>query len=146
MKKIIALLLALIMIFSMGTVAFAEGEDVNGDTSSETTPPAEEEGAEEEGTDEDSLLGEYDWILDLPFGTVKPAFKIAKIVLKLAKVYLKLGFVFGFVDKEAFMQQVGDFISGLIGDAEQAPEEAPEASDNVEPGGDVAVDEDLVAA
>lgn len=132
MKKIIALLLALIMTFSMGTVAFAEGEEGTTPDTSETTPPAEEEGTEEEGADEDSLLGEYDWILDLPFGTVKPALKVAKIVLKLAKVYLKLGFVFGFVDKEAFMQQVGDFISGLIGDAEQAPEETPEEVSGVD--------------
>lgn len=135
MKKIIALLLALIMTFSMGTVAFAEGTDTNG----ETTPPVVEE-EDTEGTDEDSLLGEYDWILDLPFGTVKPALKIAKIVLKLAKVYIKLGVVFGFVDKDALMQQVYDFIGGLIGDAE-----APEVNENVEPDGDVAVDDALAA-
>ena len=121
MKKIISLLLALIMAFSMCTVAFAtdgatEGDDIT------TNQPAEGETTDEE----DSLLGEYDWILDLPFGTVKPALKIAKIVLKLAKVYLKLGFVFGFIDKEAFVEQIGDFIGGLIGDAEQAPGEAPE--------------------
>ena len=113
MKKIIALLLALIMAFSMGTVAFAEGEAL----------PEEDTTTEDGGIVDDieDALGEYDWILDLPFGTVKPALKIAKIVLKLAKVYVKLGFVFGFVDKEAFYAQVGDFISGLIG-SEQAPE------------------------
>ena len=119
MKKIIALLLALIMTFSMGTVAFAEGEYA----SEELPPVLENNGGEAEGSDEeaeDSLLGEYDWILDLPFGTVKPALKIAKIVLKLAKVYVKLGFVFGFIDKEAFMQQVYDFIGGLIG-SEESP-------------------------
>lgn len=118
MKKIIALLLALIMTFSMGTVAFAEGEAAGNDETV-VTPPAEEEGTDEEDAEE-SLLGEYDWILDLPFGTVKPALKVAKIVLKLAKVYLKLGIIFGIIDKEAFMQQIGDFIGGLIGD-EEAP-------------------------
>lgn len=112
MKKIIALLLALIMTFSMGTVAFAEGETADDSQEIETIEPGSDEEAE------DSLLGEYDWILDLPFGTVKPALKIAKIVLKLAKVYVKLGFVFGFIDKEAFMQQVYDFIGGLIGSEE----------------------------
>ena len=135
MKKIIALLLALIMTFSMGTVAFAEGTDTNDDTTVETTPPAEEEGEEEA-----PLLGEYDWILDLPFGTVKPALKVAKIVLKLAKVYVKLGLIFGIIDKEAFMQQIGDFIGGLIGN-----EEAPEVNENVEPDGDVPVDDALAA-
>lgn len=118
MKKIIALLLALIMTFSMGTVAFAAGEDAGDPPVAEDTT---NDGGEAEGSDEeaeDSPLGEYDWILDLPFGTVKPALKIAKIVLKLAKVYVKLGFVFGFIDKEAFMQQVYDFIGGLIGSEE----------------------------
>ena len=112
MKKIIALLLALIMTFSMGTVAFAEDETAGNSQEIGTIEPGEDEEAG------DSLLGEYDWILDLPFGTVKPALKLAKIVLKLAKVYVKLGFVFGFVDKEAFMQQVYDFIGGLIGSEE----------------------------
>ena len=122
MKKIIALLLALIMTFSMGTVAFAEGEVAGGDETVVTPPPSEggEGESEAEGT-EDSILGEYDWILDLPFGTVKPALKVAKIVLKLAKVYVKLAIIFGIIDKDALMDQIGDFIGGLIGD-EQPPE------------------------
>ena len=131
MKKIIALLLALIMAFSMGTVAFAEGEDAGDPPVAEDTT---NDGEEAEGSDEESILGEYDWILDLPFGTVKPAFKIAKIVLKLAKVYVKLGFVFGFVDKEAFMQQIADFIGGLIGS-----EEIPGLEETLNPDGDTAI-------
>lgn len=130
MKKIIALLLALIMTFSMGTVAFAAEDEVTPPTegSTETTTP-DADGDDEGITDDiDDALGEYDWILDLPFGTVKPALKIAKIVLKLAKVFVKLGFIFGFVDQEAFYAQIGDFISGLIGD-ETAPEETPEVPD-----------------
>lgn len=129
MKKIISVLLALIMMFSVTTVAFAT------DAEETTTPSTEEsvpsEGGEGEATpepeegEEDSLLGEYDWILDLPFATVKPALKIAKIALKLYMVYLKLGFIFGWVDKEAFAQQVSDFISGLIGNA-QPEDTAPE--------------------
>lgn len=119
MKKIIALLLALIMTFSMGTVAFAEETDTNGDASSSTTAP---EDGDTDDSEEESILGEYDWILDLPFGTVKPALKIAKIVLKLAKVYVKLGIIFGVIDKDALVDQISDFIGGLI-----AGEEAPEA-------------------
>ena len=38
------------------------------------------------------------------------------------------------------MQQIGDFIGGLIGN-----EEAPEVNENVEPDGDVAVDDALAA-
>lgn len=132
MKKIIALLLALIMTFSMGTVAFAQ------ETTEELPPVAEDTNDEAEGSEEESILGEYDWILDLPFGTVKPALKIAKIVLKLAKVYVKLGLIFGIIDKEAFMQQIGDFIGGLIGS-----EEAPESGEIVEGSDDTAALEQL---
>ena len=140
MKKIIALLLALVMAFSMGTVAFAEGEEGTAPETSETTPPAEDETADDEqGTTEDettgdetvdSLLGEYDWILDLPFATVKPALKIAKIALKLGKVYIKLGLIFGFVDKDALVDQVAGIIEGLIGGAtEESPEGADDSGD-----------------
>ena len=66
MKKIIALLLALIMTFSVATVAFAE--DV-------TDEPAEETIL----TDVKEFLGEYEWILDLPAGVIPPALKLAKI-------------------------------------------------------------------
>ncbi len=133
MKKLISVLLALIMIFSVTTVAFAEGEDATTPPATEETTPDASEGEEGEA-EEEPLLGEYDWILDLPFGTVKPAFKIAKIALKFFKVYLKLGLIFGWVDKEEFTAQISGFIKNLIGDAqpeEPAPEEpttAPEES------------------
>lgn len=90
MKKIIALLLALIMTFSVATVAFATDAEATPDT--ETTAPEGE--TDVMGTIED-FLGEYDWILDLPFGTVKPALKVAKIALKLVLVYVKICDVFG---------------------------------------------------
>ncbi len=83
MKKIIALLLALIMTFSLASVAFAtEGETT--DTADKTVTEKAEE-----------LLGEYDWILDLDAGTILPALKIAKIALKFLKVYVKICGVFG---------------------------------------------------
>ncbi len=123
MKKIISILLALIMVFSVTTVAFAEDA---ADTDVEATAPVEGETSDE--NEEDSLLGEYDWILDMPFWTVKPAFKVAKIALKLAKVYLKLGLIFGWVDKEELTQQIGDLIGGLIGNI-QPEESAPETEE-----------------
>ena len=133
MKKVIALILALIMTFSMGTVAFAEGDVTEAPETNAPVEGGDEAADEEEAAEEekDSLLGEYDWILDLPFGTVKPALKIAKIVLKLAKVYVKLGVIFGFVDKDALMEQVYDFIGGLIG-SEEAPEADTTPADGVE--------------
>ena len=132
MKKIIALILALIMTFSMGTVAFAQEDTAPADDTSAAAP--------EEGADEEEA-GDFDWLLDLPFWTVKPALKIAKIALKFAKVYVKLGVIFGFVDKDDIIGQIEDLIAGA-----NNGEEAPESSENVEPDGDIAVDDDLVAA
>ncbi len=121
MKKIIALVLALIMTFSVATVAFAtEGEATAPET--ETTVPAEGE-TEEEGSitdDLDEMLGEYKWILDLPFGTVKPALKIAKIALKLVLVYVKICRVFN-LDPMETAQGIIEWIGDLA--AEYAPAE-----------------------
>ena len=109
MKKIISLFLALLMAFSFVTVSFAE----------ETTAPETEATAPAEGSDktDDALgnlgidLGEYDWILDLPFWTVGPAFKLAKIAFKLVSAYLKVAKSFGMVD-----QDMEDMIIGAITD------------------------------
>ncbi len=85
MKKIIALLLALIMTFSVGTLAFAtEGETVEEPTTDKTVIEQAED-----------LLGEYSWILDLPAESILPALKIAKILLKFLKVYVKICDAFG---------------------------------------------------
>lgn len=139
MKKIISILLALIMIFSVTTVAFAADEEATTPPATEETTPAE--GEEGETTEEEPLLGEYDWILDLPFGTVKPALKVAKIALKFFKVYLKLGLIFGWVDKEEFAQQISDFIKSLIGDAQPedtTPEDTVPEETTVAPAADAA--------
>ncbi len=107
MKKIIALILAVIMTFSLGTVAFAEGEveDTTAPETSDTVTDGEEAGTEEEP-------GDFDWLLDLPFWTVGPAFKFAKIALKLAKVVVKLGMVFGLIDANDIIGQITDMING----------------------------------
>ncbi len=86
MKKIIALLLSLLMCFSVVTVAFAADETTTTVPSEESTTAPEEGGIE---------LGDYEWLLDLPLWTVKPALKVAKIALKLVKVVFKIGAVFG---------------------------------------------------
>ena len=91
MKKIIALLLTLIMTFSVATVAFATEGGVAPEAP-EASVPAEGE-VDVMGTIE-GYLGEYSWILDLPFGVVPPALKIAKIALKLVLVYVKICKVF----------------------------------------------------
>ena len=114
MKKFISLLLAMLMVFSLVTVAFAE--DATEADGTETTAPVEgEEGAESIIPD----LGEYDWILDLPFWTVGPALKLAKIALKLVSVYLKVGKIFGLVEKD-MDDYIIDIITGMIKDAENS--------------------------
>lgn len=130
MKKIISLFLALLMAFSVVTVAFAEDATAPEAGESTTLPEGgETEGEENEGSEDGSTaipdLGEFDWILDLPFWTVGPAFKLAKIAFKLVKAYLKVAKIFGMVD-----QDMEDMIVGVItdmiknaqnGEAEQAP-------------------------
>lgn len=100
MKKIISLFLALLMAFSFVTVSFAEET-----TAPETTAPAED------GVLGDLDLGEFDWILDLPFWTVGPALKFAKIAFKLVSAYLKVAKIFGLVD-----QDMTDMLLGAITD------------------------------
>lgn len=87
MKKIIALLLALVMTFSVATIAFAADETVDAPTTGETTPIEGEEGEFD--------LGDFGFILDLPLWTLKPMLKIAKIALKIVIVVVKVGAIFG---------------------------------------------------
>ncbi|MBQ1967098.1 MAG: hypothetical protein II356_03885 [Clostridia bacterium] len=112
MKKFIALLLALLMTFSVATVAFAAEETVP-----ETTPEA--------GTSEEIDLGEFQWILDLPLWTAKPLLKVAKIALKFVKVYLKISAVFNNIPDEV-VDGVEQAIKDIIAKNEK-PETAPAA-------------------
>lgn len=119
MKKLISVLLAVLMMFSFVTVAFAEGEASDA-AGTETTAP------ETESTGDLAIdLGEYDWLLDLPFWTVGPALKFAKIALKLVNVYLKVAKIFGLVDKD-MGDYIMDAIVGMIESAQNS-EQAPEA-------------------
>ena len=109
MKKIIALLLALIMTFSVATVAFAE----DAVTEPETTVAAPDNSEEVDvmGTIE-GFLGTYSWILDLPFGVVPPALKLAKVALKFLKVYLKICGVFN-LDPMETAKGIFEFIAKI---------------------------------
>ncbi len=108
MKKFLALVLALIMTFSLVSVAFAAEETT-------TVPGDETTVAPEEGADEgENGLGDFEWILDLPAESLKPALKIAKIFLKLVKVYYKICNAFG-IDPEDGAAMIFDFIGNLVG-------------------------------
>ncbi len=101
MKKFLALVLALIMTFSVATVAFATEETTAAPEQETTVAP--EEGAEEEA-------GALDWILDLPVWTLGPAAKITKIALKLVKVVVKIAMAFGIIDTDEIIQEIVDMI------------------------------------
>ena len=115
MKKIIALLLALMMTFSVATVAFAtEAEAPAEDT--ETTAPVETPEEDKKISDQlGEMLGEYEKLLDLPFGVVGPALKIAKIALKFLKVYLKICDVFH-LDPVDTAYAIFDYVGGVLED------------------------------
>lgn len=121
MKKFIALLLALLMTFSVATVAFAAEETVP-----ETTPEA--------GTSEEIDLGEFQWILDLPLWTLKPGLKIAKIALKFVKVYFKICGVFG-LDPMETAKGIVEFIAKTVEDyqASQGENTTPETETTTAP-------------
>ncbi len=127
MKKIIALLLAVIMTFSLGTVAFAT--DAEAPAEDETTTVAE---GEVTGTEEEEA-GDFDWLLDLPFWTVGPALKFAKVALKLVKVFVKVGTIFGLVDTSDIIGQIVDLIaSSQNAEGEAETTVAPEAETTAE--------------
>ena len=142
MKKIIALLLAVVMTFSLGTVAFATDAGADETTTSastendDTTAPEENDGVADDETKEEAPAGELDWLLDLPFWTVGPALKFAKIALKLVKVYVKLAMIFGIIDKDEITGQIMDMIqdamaqqNGAAESTTQAPATEPETSE-----------------
>ena len=130
MKKIISILLAVVMSFSVVTVAFAADETDATDTTItdvEKNEEATEPSDGEETTDPsegEGTTSTLDWILDLPFWTVGPALKFAKIALKLVKVYVKLAIIFGIIDKDDITGPIEEMIKDAF-TQQGTPEEAP---------------------
>ena len=122
MKLIIALLLALIMTFSVATVAFA--------TEAETEAPATEEEVVPDNIADGlkNMLGEeYAWILDLPFETVGPALWFAKMAVKFVIAYVSFCNKLG-LDPEDTAKQIFEFVAKLVEEYKPAEEAAPEAA------------------
>ena len=126
MKKIIALLLALVMTFSVATIAFAAEEDIA------DAPVVEEEAIPDNIADGlKGLLGEYAWILDLPFETVGPALWFAKMAVKFVISYISICNKLG-LDPTETAQKIFDFAAGLVeqykpAEDTAAPEATPDA-------------------
>lgn len=115
MKKFISLLLALIMTFSVATVAFAAEGTTDAPATETTTPSGEETTTEED-------FGDFQWLLDLPLWTLKPMLKVAKVALKFVKVYLKLSEVFGSIP-DGVADGIEQAIKDIIAKTEDAPAE-----------------------
>lgn len=106
MKKVIALILAIIMTLSIGVVAFAADE-----TPAEPTTTATETGDEEFNP------------MDLPAWLIPVALKLGKIALKIAKVFVKIATAFGIINSGDIIEKITDFINGI-----QKPDTKPEAT------------------
>jgi len=125
MKKLISVLLAILMVFSVVTVAFA----ADGDT-------AEQPAATEENKNDTlnaiikALIGDGS-IEGIPLGTAKAGLKIAKIFLKLAKAFIKVGDALGFIDGDKIFMDLVNSVAGMLNKddapAEPAPETTPDA-------------------
>jgi len=119
MKKLISVLLAILMVFSVVTVAFAADGDAAQD------PAATEETKENSAFDAivKLLIGDGS-IENVPLGTAKAGLKIAKIFLKLAKAFIKVGDALGFIDGDKIFLDLVNSIAGMInnGGEEPAPE------------------------
>lgn len=134
MKKVISILLALLMLFSTATVAFAtEGDATGSDTTVENEATNEEIKAPESAEDLMAMIEGMSWT------EIKFALKVAKIAVKLVLVLDKLGFVDLSPIKNALLDMAWDLIKDYIN--KDQTEEAP--SDGVE---DAPATEEPVAA
>lgn len=106
MKKVISVLLALVMMFSLMNVAFATAED----------PAAEDTTV---AASEDDILGEIE---DIPLWQIKVGAKVgvifAKVALKIVKVLSKLDFI----DLSGIVDQLVEYIKGAINPQPEVPE------------------------
>ena len=108
MKKLISLLLAVLMIFSVVTVAFAaEGEG------EEQPAAAEENNNAALDAIIKALIGDGS-IENMPLGTAKAGLKIAKIFLKLAKAFIKVGDALGFIDGDKIFMDLVNSVAGMM--------------------------------
>lgn len=125
MKKLISVLLAMLMIFSVATVAFAEDAETGEDATTSNVENPGDENAEESKSLTIEDINAYLSMLEVAKGVSKPIKVVAKIVVKLAIVAIKLHII--------SVEQVMDFIQGIVGDQNADDENTDDTTvENVE--------------
>lgn len=122
MKKLISLFLAVLMIFSVASFAFAEGEEPGVGEGVVTEDPAPEDPAPEDPTPEDpapedptgGLIPDLGEIEDMPLWQAKLYAKVAKIAVKLIVAFVKIGVKLGFIEKDDIVAKVEELVGGAF--------------------------------
>lgn len=99
MKKVLSVLLAIVMMFTVMSVAFAEDTAA----SDETTTVA----ADEETTGEDGAFN----VDEIPVWVLKVGPKFAKVILKIVSIFVKIAFKLGLIDSEAIIDQISSALA-----------------------------------
>lgn len=132
MKKVISVLLAVLMLFSTATVAFA-GDAAEAETTT-TTAAATTEG---DNAENDNPLAGMDsaeleeFFANMSWAEFKAIFKIAKIAVKLVLVLDKLGFVDLSPIRNAILDMVWNLIKDEINKDDTSTTVAPETTEAV---------------
>ena len=114
MKKILSILLALVMIFTMTTIAFAAGED-------DSNEPDVSVSENEDDTTKGSGLE------DIPLWQVKVGAKVGKVIVKIVIAFVKVGLALGIIDSDELIQKVKDMFGITDEDSSEPTTAAPTA-------------------
>ena len=128
MKKVISILLAVLMLFSTATVAFAAEETVTDAPVVDAPVEGEGEATDEEPKAPESAEDLLAMIEGMSWTEIKFALKIAKIAAKLVLVLDKLGFVDLTPIKTAILDMAWDLIKDYV-NQNQAEEETTVADE-----------------
>lgn len=131
MKKVISVLLAVLMLFSTATVAFA-GDAAEAETTTTAAATTEGDNAENDnplaGMDSAEL---EEFFANMSWAEFKAIFKIAKIAVKLVLVLDKLGFVDLSPIRNAILDMVWNLIKDEINKDDTATTAASETTEAV---------------
>lgn len=118
MKKLISILLAVLMAFSVVTVAFAADQPAAAEDNKSSAFDAIFKALIGDGSPE-----------NIPLGTAKAGFKIAKIFLKLAKAFIKVGDALGFINGDDIVMDLAKSLAGMLTNKDEEKPAEPAATD-----------------